>query len=129
MVGGRRASRGVGRACGAGAEACAEMLKAGLSHLIEIALAHPEYSPFVWSSAGEADMAPQPRCVKAQRQLPPHPHRARARARFSSQDTSPPMRGLLSALVTGHVSADERPTLGETCAGTVVSLFSSLELF
>jgi hypothetical protein len=25
-----------------------------------------------------------------------------------------------SILVTGHVSADERPTLGETCAGTVV---------
>ena len=65
MVGGRRASRGVGRARGAGAEACAEMLKAGLSHLIEIALAHPEYSPFVWSSAGEADMAPQRQKVAA----------------------------------------------------------------
>ena len=41
------------------------MLKAGLSHLIEIALAHPEYSPFVWSSAGEADMAPQRQKVAA----------------------------------------------------------------
>jgi hypothetical protein len=41
------------------------MLKAGLSHLIEIALAHPEHGPFVWPSAGEADMALQRQKVAA----------------------------------------------------------------
>jgi hypothetical protein len=41
------------------------MLKAGLSHLIEIALTHPEHGPFVWNSAGEALMAPQRQAVAA----------------------------------------------------------------
>ena len=41
------------------------MLKAGLSHVIEIALAHPEHGPFVWPSAGEAVMAPQREAVAA----------------------------------------------------------------
>ena len=62
MVGGRRASRGVFNGL---SESCAEMLKAGLSHVIEIALAHPEHGPFVWASAGEADMAPQREAVAA----------------------------------------------------------------
>ena len=62
MVGGRRASRGTGWCMD---EVCAEMLKAGLSHLIEIALFHPEHGPFVWNSAGEALMAPQRQAVAA----------------------------------------------------------------
>ena len=61
-VGGRRPSRGKGWE---GAEICSEMLKAGLSHLIEIAYSHPEYGPFVWPSAGEALMAPQRQAVAA----------------------------------------------------------------
>ena len=61
MVGGRRASRGVRP----GPESCAEILNAGLSHVIEIALAHPEHGPFVWPSAGEAVMAPQREAVAA----------------------------------------------------------------
>ena len=62
MVGGRRASRGV---TGLVPESCAEILKAGLSHVIEIAWAHPEHGPFVWPSAGEAVMAPQREAVAA----------------------------------------------------------------
>ena len=61
MVGGRRASRGVRP----GPESCAEILNAGLSHVMEIALAHPEHGPFVWPSAGEAVMAPQREAVAA----------------------------------------------------------------
>jgi hypothetical protein len=62
MVGGRRASRGPGWDV---SQNCADMLKAGLSHVIEIALSHPEHGPFVWNGAGEALMAPQRKAVAA----------------------------------------------------------------
>jgi hypothetical protein len=62
MVGGRRASRGPGWDA---SQTCADMLKAGLSHVIEIALSHPEHGPFVWNGAGEALMAPQRQAVAA----------------------------------------------------------------
>ena len=44
MLGGRRASRGVGRS----AVECVEILEGQLSHVITIAMAHAQHGPFVW---------------------------------------------------------------------------------
>ena len=44
MLGGRRASRGVGRSV----VECVEILEGQLSHVITIAMAHAQHGPFVW---------------------------------------------------------------------------------
>jgi hypothetical protein len=62
LVGGRRASRGLG--CHT-AGVSVEILEGQLSHVIEISLKHPQHGPFVWNSAGEALMAPQRQAVAA----------------------------------------------------------------
>ena len=62
MLGGRRASRGLG--CHTASKSV-EILEGQLSHVIEISLKHPQHGPFVWNSAGEALMAPQRQAVAA----------------------------------------------------------------